>query len=735
VKRRRWLALAVLAVAALTMGSACNAVLGIDKLDLQSLDASLSGLDDGSSNEDSGTTDATVDGRESGRSESGGDDRADVLESGIVEGGGDVRASSIESGLGDGGGDDQAAGLESGSVEGGGEDADSASCASGQACTPDTACQIGLTACDGGLQRCIATSSAKDGTQCDDAGSVCSSGACAACKAGLDCSEAGSCQRMQISCAMGPQCTAQGNQPNGSSCGPNLYCNGGTCAPCTNGASCVPTLSPCHKGTVSCMGGAITCSDTMANDDDGTPCGTNHVCKAGACVACTSGASCTPNGNVCQTGTTSCATGQQTCAPAGNVTNGTVCDDGNACTQTDSCQSGTCTGSNPIVCAASDQCHTAGICDTSTGKCSNPAATNGFTCDDGNACTQTDSCQSGTCTGSNPIVCSASDQCHTAGNCDTSTGKCSNPAATNSTPCNTGDPCMTGDKCTNGVCSGTQIACPPLDQCHTAGTCSAGACGGYPNIMNGTPCGTSGHYCYNGNCEACASGNSCSPNGNICLTGVTSCSTGQQTCTQTGDNNGVSCAGGSCCGGTCLNTTNDNNACGTSCRTCPSGTNCENSACTVRYGLYTPFAPCGNTVTYINANLLVAEQLSVSTTITVTALGMIGHQPASGVQGFMVLYADSGGSPGAPTTLKTYTNGATIVDGANELPVFTATTLSPGSYWIAAEFATNAAICDDNSTSNNVNYVNVTYPMLPNPFGTPTKMGSANFNFYIVGTE
>lgn len=79
----------------------------------------------------------------------------------------------------------------------------------------------------------------------------------------------------------------------------------------------------------------------------------------------------------------------------------TPCDDGNACTQTDTCQAGVCVGSNPIVCTALDQCHVAGTCDPATGQCSNPAAPNGTACSDGNICTQTDVCQTGSCVGTN----------------------------------------------------------------------------------------------------------------------------------------------------------------------------------------------------------------------------------------------------------------------------------------------------------------------------------------------
>ena len=68
----------------------------------------------------------------------------------------------------------------------------------------------------------------------------------------------------------------------------------------------------------------------------------------------------------------------------------------------DTCQAGTCTGANPVTCAATDACHAAGTCNPATGTCSNPAAANGTACNDGNACTQTDTCQSRDLHGSEP---------------------------------------------------------------------------------------------------------------------------------------------------------------------------------------------------------------------------------------------------------------------------------------------------------------------------------------------
>jgi hypothetical protein len=54
-----------------------------------------------------------------------------------------------------------------------------------------------------------------------------------------------------------------------------------------------------------------------------------------------------------------------------------------------------------MTCAASDQCHTAGVCNPATGVCSNPAKADGSACDDENLCSQTDRCVSGVCTGGN----------------------------------------------------------------------------------------------------------------------------------------------------------------------------------------------------------------------------------------------------------------------------------------------------------------------------------------------
>jgi hypothetical protein len=116
-----------------------------------------------------------------------------------------------------------------------------------------------------------------------------------------------------------------------------------------------------------------------------------------SCLPCGQQAEPCDDDNPCTDDTFNPATGQCVFTPNSNA-----CDDGDACTQTDTCQGGTCTGSNPFVCTASDQCHVAGVCNPANGLCSNPAAPDGTPCSDGNVCTAGDTCLGGVCTGGAP---------------------------------------------------------------------------------------------------------------------------------------------------------------------------------------------------------------------------------------------------------------------------------------------------------------------------------------------
>jgi len=274
-------------------------------------------------------------------------------------------------------------------------------------------------------------------------------------------------------------------------------CTGSAASHCGDGK--LDTGEQCDPALA---GSATCCTSSCAIVSDGTSCSDGNACtnadscQNGSCsgtpVVCAAADQCHAVGS-CDGATGICSNPKQT--------DGTACDDKNQCTQTDSCVSGICAGKSPVTCPIPDQCHTAGACDAATGLCSNPAKIDGVRCDDGNKCTQSDSCQAGTCTGASPLVCAALDQCHDAGTCSPATGACSNPNKAMGSPCDDGDACTQTDACVSGMCVGqSPVTCPPPDECHEPGTCQppAGTCS-YANQSDGTACGAHGG-CQAGSC-------------------------------------------------------------------------------------------------------------------------------------------------------------------------------------------------------------------------------------------
>jgi hypothetical protein len=203
--------------------------------------------------------------------------------------------------------------------------------------------------------------------------------------------------------------------------------------------------------------------------DDGNACTQTDTCQNGACVG--------SNPVVCPTlacNANTCNPGTGTCS-ATPVAAGTTCSDGNACTANDQCNAvGVCTSGPAVVCPGIDQCHSA-ACIPATG-CAAPVVTVGVACNDANACTTGETCQaSGTCGGGAPTVCVAQDQCHDVGVCNVASGGCSNPAKANGAVCNDGLACTTSDVCTAGVCGGTAVTCAAPNVCSET-TTPAGQC-------------------------------------------------------------------------------------------------------------------------------------------------------------------------------------------------------------------------------------------------------------------
>jgi MYXO-CTERM domain-containing protein len=245
----------------------------------------------------------------------------------------------------------------------------------------------------------------------------------------------------------------------------------------------------------------------------GDPCGTGAECASGFCVdgvccdtACGGGAT-----DDCQACSTTAGAAQDgTCCPVGD---GALCQDGDACTQTDTCQGGLCVGGNPVSCLASDPCHAAGTCDPTTGLCPNPTKPDGSVCSDGNACTQLDMCQAGACVAGAAVQCPVPGPCHDLGACDPASGTCSNPPKTDGAACDDGDACTQADTCQAGACTGgAPVTCAASDECHDPGLCepTTGTCSN-PAKLDGAPCSTG--VCSMGACSGSSSSSSSSSSG------------------------------------------------------------------------------------------------------------------------------------------------------------------------------------------------------------------------------
>jgi RHS repeat-associated protein len=376
------------------------------------------------------------------------------------------------------------------------------------------------------------------------------------------CSAAGACQ-------IGPAPSIDdGNPCTSDACDP---VSGVVHLPVATGVTCETDGDVCN-GTSRCDGAGACAPGSPPALDDGNPCtadscdpaaGVQHVAKP-VNTSCDSDANLCNGGAVCNAAAVcvaqpapsiddgnSCTA--DSCDPASGVhhapaTNGTACDDGNACTWADTCQAGACAAGAPTVCVALDQCHVAGICDPSSGVCTTPAKADGAACSDGDACTLIDTCSNGACSGTNAVVCAAQDACHTAGACDAATGACSNPAVPNGVACDDATVCNGRESCQNGSC--VAATPPPLDD---GNPCTADACDSVTGVTHvavtdGTSCDSDGDAC-NG-VSACSSGvcTAGSPpstdDGNPCTVDSCDAATGVKHLAAA---NGAACSDGNAC--------------------------------------------------------------------------------------------------------------------------------------------------------------------------------------------
>ncbi|MFT7579834.1 MAG: hypothetical protein ACI9MR_001501 [Myxococcota bacterium] len=319
------------------------------------------------------------------------------------------------------------------------------SCDDGNPCTVDscdttTGCsntpEPSTTACDD-------SNACTEDDRCDGAG-ACASGSAADCDDGDVCTDDG--------CDPATDCT---HTPNTASCNDGDACTtGDTCSAgtCTGGAA-----PDCDDGDVctsdSCSAALGCVSATAGNTepcDDGDACTTGDICLVGTCTG--GAAPDCDDGDICTDDSCDSATG---CA---TTNNSAPCDDSDLCTTGDACSAGTCTGGAAADCDDGDVC-TDDSCDPLTG-CT--TTDNSAACDDGDPCTTDDACDGqGGCAGV-PMVCDDMNSC-TSDACNA--GACVFDPVNENQNCDDTDACTVSDVCTNGECSGTPRDCDDGDPC------------------------------------------------------------------------------------------------------------------------------------------------------------------------------------------------------------------------------------------------------------------------------
>ncbi|HIA01921.1 MAG TPA: hypothetical protein EYN66_08420, partial [Myxococcales bacterium] len=183
------------------------------------------------------------------------------------------------------------------------------------------------------------------------------------------------------------------------------------------------------------------------------------------------------------------------------------CDDGNPCTENDSCYLGNCVGGDLVKCTV-PSCGSSASCVDGEG-CVVEWKPEGAECDDENLCSADDACNADhNCVGSQ-ASCSDFNPC-TVDSCDPQSG-CENTIgdATNGAFCSLTNACGGLGVCNNGVCTSQGDAgCEDNNPC-TDDECQDDAgCVNVPNVQlcdDGDSC-TTGDICNAGQCSGVAEG-------------------------------------------------------------------------------------------------------------------------------------------------------------------------------------------------------------------------------------
>lgn len=291
--------------------------------------------------------------------------------------------------------------------------------------------------------------------------------------------------------------------------------------------------------------------------DDGNFCTQKDTCdKSGACLGEES-ISC-DDSNACTT---------DSCDPESGCiftafSDGEVCDDGDSCTQGDTCTAGNCVGTGITCTDDGNPCTLDGGCDATGEGCVTLNAPDGVLCEDGNDCTEEDVCLAGTCDPGEPMVCADGNTC-TDDTCNPKGGCTFYP---NDSFCDDGSACSNNDTCLQGQCVGEVLACDDDNACTNDGCDAVSGCTHqFVNLPcdDGDTCTTS-DTCVEGNCASgepllCDDGNACTNDNCNPLSGCSFSST-DASC----DDGSICTANDQCSSGGCAGATvscDDENPC------------------------------------------------------------------------------------------------------------------------------------------------------------------------------
>ena len=422
-------------------------------------------------------------------------------------------------------------------------------------CSPaEDAPDAGDEAFDGASEASVILNKCSTGFDCED-GDPCTTHLCTDGGCVFDHFATGSACDDESPCTVDDRCNSDGACTGDyRQCEDSNGCTADSCEAISGECLFVqaPDGTACHDGSKCtaddiCLAGVCAGEVVVCEDDDGADC-LYPTCNSqtGDCTAqeahpaghpcsdgnpCTEADKCGVDGE-CAPGAPHQCTAQNPCKEAwcneeaeANenpcvaqwLEAGTDCDDGDACTNGDSCAldgdgPGLKCGGSPLECKDGLVC-TADYCDEEQGCIFDSTVKEGLLCVGVDSVCGT--CAAGECV-ADPGLCDDGNAC-TADTCETG-GECQHLALSD-VPCDDGDVCTMGDHCTAGECLAVPMDCDDGDVC-TEDSCVDGECV-HPPVPDGLPCDDEEQcsvddHCAGGECVA----GSYTPGCQVCGDGI-----------------------------------------------------------------------------------------------------------------------------------------------------------------------------------------------------------------------